>query len=418
MTHRLRLPLLLAVFALVLVALPQASASATELPVGGTFIDDDEILEEGFIEAIAAIGVTKGCNPPTNDKYCPDRTVIRGEMASFVVRALDLPPAVDDHFVDDEESVHQGAINSLYEAGITKGCNPPENDRFCPEAPTTRGQMAAFLGRAFDYPAATEDFFTDDDTSIYQADINRIAEAGITNGCGNGRYCERNPMLRSHMAVFLGRSLHLTPIVPIPRPHLIGEFTTYHPCCQSRVTNIQLIADAVDGAVVQPGEVFSINEYVGRRTTAKGYVEAGAIIGGRIVVGGTTTNIGGGTSQFTTTLYNAIFFAGLEDVYHKPHSVYFSRYPLGREATLSWPGPDLKFRNDTNMPLTIDTSHTSTSVTVKIIGSNENRTVKTSTKGSATTSGGGSATIRRTITYRDGTKKYETWYHRYNPLLD
>lgn len=414
----MRLSSILAALAVVLLTLPLTPAGAAELPPGGTFVDDDELLTEGWIEAIAAIGVTRGCNPPTNDKYCPDRTVIRAEMASFLVRALKLPRATADHFIDDEDSVHESEINALFEAGITKGCNPPANDRFCPDSKTTRGQMAAFLNRAFGYPATGgADYFIDDNTSIFEDDINRIAAAGITQGCRSDRYCPHNPMLRGDMAVFLGRSLHLTPNVPPVRMKVIGEFTTYHSCCQSRVTNIQLIADAIDGAVVQPGATWSLNDHVGRRTKAKGYVEAGALIGGKIVTSGTITNIGGGTSQLTTTLYNAVFFAGLDDVYHRPHSVYFSRYPLGREATLSWPGPDLKFRNDTEHPLTIDTSHTSTSVTVKIIGSNGGRTVTSTTSGSATTNSGGSVTVRRVIQYRDGTRVTETWFHRYNPLL-
>lgn len=418
MKPRLPVLMLLLGVALIVVAIP-VSAGATDLPPGGTFVDDDELLEEGWIEAIAETGVTRGCNPPTNNRYCPKGTVSRAQMASFLVRALDLRSASDDHFTDDDMSVHQGDINALFEAGITRGCNPPDNTNYCPERAVTRGEMAAFLSRAFGYPQPEAvDFFTDDDESIFEGDIDRLAAAGITNGCSAGRYCPAEPMARNHLAVFLGRSLGLTPNTPPPRPRVIGDFTTYHPCCQARVTNIQLIADAVDGAVVQPGEVFSLNEHVGQRTTAKGYVEAGAIIGGVLVPGGTSTNIGGGTSQFATTLYNAIFFAGLEDVYHRPHSVYFSRYPLGREATLNWPGPDVKFRNDTNTALTIDTSHTSTSVTVTIIGTNEARRVAASTRGSATTSSGGSATVSRIIAYRDGTRTTETWYHRYNPLLD
>jgi hypothetical protein len=415
--YRIRIPLLLAALAAAVFALPVAGAQATDLPVGGTFIDDDELLEEGWIEAIAEIRVTRGCNPPVNDKYCPERTVIRGEMASFLVRALDLPPAVEDHFVDDGESVHQDAINALYEAGITKGCNPPENTKFCPDAPTTRGEMAAFLNRAFAFPATDgTDYFIDDDSSVFEGDIDRIAAAGITAGCGSGKYCPRDPMKRSHMAVFLGRSLDLTPNTPEPRPHVIGTFTTYYPAGQSRVTNIHLIADAADGAVVMPGETWSLNEHVGQRTTAKGYVAAGAIINGELYCCDHPANIGGGTSQFATTLYNAVFFAGLDDVDHHPHSIYFSRYPLGREATLGWPGPDVKFRNDTLIPVTIDTSHTSTSVTVRIIGANGRREVTGYTYGSATTSAGGTVKVKRVIKYLDGTRNTETWTHRYNPL--
>lgn len=149
----------------------------------------------------------------------------------------------------------------------------------------------------------------------------------------------------------------------------ISEFTTYHNCCEARVINIQRIADEVDGAWVLPGQVWSLNDHVGKRTVADGYVCAGALIRGEVVQEGEIC-IGGGTSQFTTTLYNAIFFAGLEDVYHFAHTIWFSRYPEGREATLGFPGPDLIFRNNTDSVVVIKTSHTDTSITVKMFGDN------------------------------------------------
>jgi len=151
---------------------------------------------------------------------------------------------------------------------------------------------------------------------------------------------------------------------------MISEFTTFHPCCASRVTNIQLIADAVDGAMVLPGETWSLNDHVGERTAAKGYVAAGAIISGYIQCCDSPINIGGGTSQFTTTMYNAIFYAGLEDIQHQPHTIWFSRYPEGVEATLGFPNPNLVFRNNTESALIIRTEHTDTSVTVKMFGDN------------------------------------------------
>ena len=197
---------------------------------------------------------------------------------------------------------------------------------------------------------------------------------------------------------------------------LVSEFTTYHPCCQSRVTNIHLIADAVDGAVVQPGEKFSINSHVGKRTEAKGYVPAGAIVGGEIVCCDHPANIGGGTSQFTTTLYNAVFWGGYEDIYHKPHSIWFSRYPVGIEATLGYPGPDLVFRNDTLAPVYIDTSYTSGSVTVRLYGNNEGRVVTGYTTGSVTTKDGGTVRVTRTIAHPNGSVETQRWAHRYNPL--
>lgn len=204
---------------------------------------------------------------------------------------------------------------------------------------------------------------------------------------------------------------------PPPRDKLlVAEFTTYYPCCQSRVTNIHRIADAVDGAVVQPGETFSLNGHVGPRTTAKGYVVAGAIIGGEIVCCDHPANIGGGTSQFATTLYNAIFWGGYDDVYHQPHSLYFTRYPVGIEATLGYPGPDVQFRNDTLTPVSIDASYTSGSVTVRLYGNNEGREVNGYTTGSVSSKYGGTVTVTRTITHPNGAYEREHWSHRYNPM--
>lgn len=150
--------------------------------------------------------------------------------------------------------------------------------------------------------------------------------------------------------------------------HLVAQFTTYHDCCAARVTNIHLIADEVDGAIVAPGEQFSLNDHVGPRTEEEGYLPAGTIIGGEI-----EDTVGGGVSQFATTFYNAVFWGGYEDVTHKPHSFWFDRYPEGIEATISWPLPDLVFRNDDESGVLIKTEYTDTSITVKFYGNNEGR---------------------------------------------
>jgi vancomycin resistance protein YoaR len=152
--------------------------------------------------------------------------------------------------------------------------------------------------------------------------------------------------------------------------HKVSQFTTYHPCCQNRVTNIHLMADKLNDTMVMPGETFSLNEAAGERTTEDGFLEDGTIIGGEI-----TDTVGGGVSQFATTFYNAVFWGGFEDVAHKPHSFYFSRYPLGIEATISWPLPDLQFRNDTDSAILIRTSYTNSSITVAIYGDNEGRII-------------------------------------------
>ncbi|HEU5113278.1 MAG TPA: S-layer homology domain-containing protein, partial [Acidimicrobiia bacterium] len=115
----------------------------------GSFVDDDESVFQTAIEWLALEGITKGCNPPVNDRFCPERTLSRGEMAAFLVRAMGY---VDDgggnRFIDDDASVFESAIDKLATAGVTQGCNPPVNDRFCPDDTVTRGQLAAFLKRA------------------------------------------------------------------------------------------------------------------------------------------------------------------------------------------------------------------------------------------------------------------------------
>lgn len=111
----------------------------------GLFHDDDGSQFEPDIDWLGESGITKGCNPPANDEFCPHDPVTRGQMAAFLVRALDLPPAPDAGFTDDDLSPFEADISALAGAGITFGCTPTT---FCPTAPVTRAQMAAFLHRA------------------------------------------------------------------------------------------------------------------------------------------------------------------------------------------------------------------------------------------------------------------------------
>ncbi len=141
----------------------------------------------------------------------------------------------------------------------------------------------------------------------------------------------------------------------------ISSFTTNHACCESRVTNIHRMADLLRGVVIEPGETFSINDTVGQRTRAKGFVEAGVIYNGRF-----EQDVGGGVSQFATTTFNAGFFGGLDLVEYMAHTIYISRYPYGREATLSYPSPDLKIRNNTPYGVLIWPTYTGTSITVTL----------------------------------------------------
>jgi vancomycin resistance protein YoaR len=154
----------------------------------------------------------------------------------------------------------------------------------------------------------------------------------------------------------------------------VSTFTTHFTGGSSspRSQNIMTVARAVDGAIVKPGATFSLNGHTGERDYAAGYKDAPVIVGGKLEPG-----VGGGASQFTTTLFNAAYYAGLEDVEHKPHSFYFSRYPSVIESTIFYPTLDLRFRNTTPYGILIDTSYTSSSVTVSMWSTEVYDSVKT-----------------------------------------
>lgn len=214
MKKRTRIVALAASLIVLVAAVP---ALADGLPPGGTFLDDDGAAEEGYIEAISAEGITQGCQAPPNALFCPERALTRGEMATIFVRALDLPSSSNSPFSDTGDSVHINSINALAAAGITEGCDPDGN-LFCPNLAITRGEMAAFMARAFELEATVTDYFGDDANSIFQPAINALAAAGVTSGCGGGGFCPAGQLTRAQMAVFIARALGLTPTVPPVRP--------------------------------------------------------------------------------------------------------------------------------------------------------------------------------------------------------
>ncbi len=142
---------------------------------------------------------------------------------------------------------------------------------------------------------------------------------------------------------------------------LTGRFTTYYTPGQDRVSNIHRIADLIQGAVVYPGETFSVNDYVGERTEEKGFVDAGVIYDGIY-----TTDVGGGISQFITTLFTATFNAGMEFPEYQAHSIDIRRYREGVDATISWPKPDFKFYNPHPYAVLLWPTTTAGSVTVSV----------------------------------------------------
>lgn len=152
----------------------------------------------------------------------------------------------------------------------------------------------------------------------------------------------------------------------------VSEFTTNFAAGQERVKNINKAADIVNNTVVRPGETFSLNDKLGPRTPENGWVKAPAFSGDT----GFFDDYGGGVSQFSTTLFNATFFGGYKDVSHTPHSIFISRYPMGREATLGYGSIENKFQNDSSSGVLIKTSYTANSVTVAYYGNREGRVVR------------------------------------------
>ena len=189
----------------------------------------------------------------------------------------------------------------------------------------------------------------------------------------------------------------------------VGGFTTEHKAGEPRVRNIHRIADIMRGVVIEPGDTLSVNGVVGRRTTERGFVSAPVIEDGSF-----SEDIGGGISQFATTLFNAAFFAGLEFPEYQSHSIYISRYPYGREATLSYPKPDLKIRNQTEHGVLIWTSYTETSISVSLWSMKHIDAAQT---GQTQSPRGPCTFVRteRTRTYPDGGQKVDRVNALYRP---
>jgi len=142
-----------------------------------------------------------------------------------------------------------------------------------------------------------------------------------------------------------------------------STFTTQFPVNPPRTNNIRIAVARLNGTLVRPGAQFSLNATLGERTPAKGYRQAPVIYAGRLV-----SDFGGGVSQVSTTTFNAAFFAGVRMDRYTPHSFYIARYPEGREATVSWPGVDQKWTNDTGFGILIRASVSGSNLTVSFLG--------------------------------------------------
>ena len=213
------------------------------------------------------------------------------------------------------------------------------------------------------------------------------------------------------------------PAEPVPHPRgrewarslginqVVGEFTTKFRAGQDRVINIARIAELTRGVIIEPGERFSVNEFVGRRTLANGFVPAGMILHGVFV-----DSVGGGISQYATTLFNAAFFAGLDFIDYQSHTIYLSRYPYGREATVSYPRPDLVVENNSPHGMMLWPTTTDTSITVKLFSTPWVQVEQTAQWSRPVGSSCTRVTTERTRTYlEDGRAEIDTVGAQYRP---
>lgn len=240
---------------------------------------------------------------------------------------------------------------------------------------TTGQKPALAINKSLVLPSL-EDLLMPGNTGAGQAEFNVHGETvSIISSDGGTACCEASAVGLVLTALAKGPTseVHVLPNRPAaPREAVnrlkaleivekVSSFTTQYSCCVGRVTNIQKFAEIVSGKWIKPGGRLSLNETVGRRTEENGFVSGGFISKGHLV-----EDIGGGVSQFATTIFNAAVRAGLDFDYYQAHSIYFARYPYGLEATISYPRPDLVITNPTPFGVLIWNSWTDESITVDI----------------------------------------------------
>ncbi|MFP4553512.1 MAG: FG-GAP-like repeat-containing protein [Actinomycetota bacterium] len=209
--------ILLAVLATTLSPSPAAAASSN------SFVDDDNSRFEPFIETAKQAGLVSGCNPPDNDRVCPHHPVTRGGLAIMLARAIGAQPSSTNHFNDDDGHVAEGAINGLADAGISTGC---DKDRFCPDRQISRGEMAALITRAFEWDQqADPDQYVDlDDTPFDEPLVKLAARRGLL-ACDppvNQRLCPEASVRRDEAVYALVSALGLQPAINTARPATDG----------------------------------------------------------------------------------------------------------------------------------------------------------------------------------------------------
>ena len=245
----------------------------------------------------------------------------------------------------------------------------------------------------------------------------------ISDGAAGFKCCHETAADALLQGMIDGQPLIVLPAAPNPHPRglewarslgiiqVVGEFTTRFTPAQDRIINIARISELTRGVIIEPGQRFSVNGHVGPRTTGKGFVPAKMILDGVFV-----DSVGGGISQYATTLFNAAFFAGLDFIEYQSHTIYLSRYPYGREATVSYPAPDLVLENNTPYGVMLWPTTADDSITVRLYSTPwvlaEQTGQWTRTVGTTCTR----VTTERTRTYLEGGRtETDTVWAQYRP---
>lgn len=225
---RLWLRTLTAVFGVLAVGALATPAEAQ----GGSYVDDDNSRYESHIETARAEGLITGCNPPANNRICPHEEMTRAHLAVILARAISAPAPKSDHFGDDNGHPAEGAINALVEAGVGTSC---AEDRFCPDRPITRGEMAALIVRTLQIKATVDPGrYSDLGDSLYREPMAKLAAAGGIKSCDpplNRKLCPLATVARGEgiyavvMAMGLGPSGSLS---PDPRLEPLGFGDGFH----------------------------------------------------------------------------------------------------------------------------------------------------------------------------------------------
>ena len=392
------------------VAAPQEGRSldvtAAAGRVAGAWLEPGPVRLEAAVErpSLDAEGLDAAVDALARPAVAAD-LVVAGGGRDVTLAPAAFAPALAVRPVDGEAAlVADGArLQAALVAADPQFETPPQDARIAIDGEVPR-VVPAVTGRA----APPEDLARAVTTALTGTTPTRRAEVELT---------ESQPALTTEALQSLG-------IV-----ERISTFSTKLTANADRTDNIRIAAGHVDGTILQPGQEFSLNDTVGERTPERGFHRAPVISGGRLV-----DDYGGGVSQLSTTLFNAVFFAGLDEIEHKPHSFYISRYPEGREATIDWRSIDNRFRNDSGHGVYVQAGIVGDQLVVSMYGTRfmdvtaqksarrnvkPARTIYDTSRGcspSSATSTGFTVDVTRVMTpVGGGAPQRETWTTVYNP---